>query len=127
MVRPCFLVLDRDHAGSISTRKLVIETEKMNVITAYSSAEAIETLQVFSGVHGAVLDGSLRDMACEELVKRLREIKPGLRIVVLGGHCGEDVHHVSQFDPHALLTVLRSFEPEKVKGIQAHQQELAGE
>lgn len=33
MVRPCFLVIDREYSGSISTRKLVIETaaiEKRN-------------------------------------------------------------------------------------------------
>ena len=49
MVRPCFLVIDREYASSISTRKLVIETAKLNVITAYSGAEAIETLKRFPG------------------------------------------------------------------------------
>jgi hypothetical protein len=34
MDRPCFLVVDREYPGSISTRKLVIETGKFNVITA---------------------------------------------------------------------------------------------
>jgi hypothetical protein len=39
MIRPCFLVVDQEHSGSISTRKLVIETAKFNVLTAYSGAE----------------------------------------------------------------------------------------
>jgi hypothetical protein len=34
MDRPCFLVVDQEYPGSISTRKLVIETGKFNVITA---------------------------------------------------------------------------------------------
>lgn len=36
MIRPCFLVIDREFPGSISTRKLVLETAKFNVLTAYS-------------------------------------------------------------------------------------------
>ena len=42
MIRPCFLVVDREFPGSVSTRKLVIETAKFNVLTAYSGREALE-------------------------------------------------------------------------------------
>lgn len=62
MTRPCFLVVDREHSGSISTRKLVIETAKFNVITAYSSDEAIDTLRRFPAVSGIVLDAGMKDM-----------------------------------------------------------------
>ena len=41
-VRPCFIVVDPEHSDSISTRKLVIESAKLNVITAYSAAEALD-------------------------------------------------------------------------------------
>ncbi len=34
MVRPCFLAVDREYALSLSARKLIIETAKLNVITA---------------------------------------------------------------------------------------------
>jgi hypothetical protein len=47
MIRPCFLVIDQEHSNSISTRKLVIETARFNVLTAYSGAEAIQTLKNF--------------------------------------------------------------------------------
>ena len=40
--------MDAEFPGSISSRKLVIETAKFNVITAYSGTEAIETLERFS-------------------------------------------------------------------------------
>ena len=39
MIRPCYLVVDREFASSISTRKLFIEAAKLNVITAYSGVE----------------------------------------------------------------------------------------
>ncbi len=46
MVRPCFLVIDREFPGSISTRKLVIETAKFNVVTAYTAqTEAVRGLK----------------------------------------------------------------------------------
>ena len=59
MVRPCFLVIDREFPGSISTRKLVIETAKFNVLTAYSGLEALDTLQQFPAIHGVVLDAEI--------------------------------------------------------------------
>ena len=67
VVRPCFLVIDREFPGSISTRKLVIETAKFNVLTAYSAQEAIETLKTFSAVQGVVLDSEVAGMPCERL------------------------------------------------------------
>ena len=83
MTRPCFLVIDREFAGSISTRKLVIETAKFNVITAYSSAEAIETLRKFPAVSGIVLYAGIKDMACETLVHLLKSIQPSIPVVVV--------------------------------------------
>ena len=74
MVRPCFLVIDREYSGSISTRKLIIETAKFNVLTAYSAQEAIDTLARFPGVSGVVLDGVIKDMECGELIRRLKQI-----------------------------------------------------
>jgi hypothetical protein len=55
MNRPCFLVIDREFPGSISTRKLVIETAKFNVLTAYSGKEALEMIARFLPSFGVVL------------------------------------------------------------------------
>lgn len=72
MVRPCFIVVDPEHSGSISTRKLVIESAKLNVITAYSGAEAIETLERFPTVDGVVCNAEVRDMSIAEVVHARR-------------------------------------------------------
>ena len=37
MLRPCFLVLDREFPGSLSTRKLVIETAKLYEVQKFCS------------------------------------------------------------------------------------------
>ena len=71
MTRPCFLVIDREFPGSISTRKLVIETAKFNVITAYSGLEAFDTVQRFPALSGAVVDGGIEDIPCADLVRVL--------------------------------------------------------
>jgi hypothetical protein len=52
--RPCFLVIDREFPGSLSTRKLVLETAKFNVITVYSGREGLETLRRFPAIDGIV-------------------------------------------------------------------------
>ena len=125
MIRPCFLVVDKEHPASISTRKLVIETAKMNVITAYSSWEAIETLKAFPSVNGIVLDGLMKDMPCGELIRQLHALNSELPIVVVGGsHCGDAVQHVDHYDPQTLLGVLRQILPQETKLIEEREAEL---
>ena len=128
MIRPCYLVIDRDFPGSISTRKLVIETAKFNVITAYSGTEAVETIQMFPNIHGAVIDADIHDIPCDVLIGAMRQVKPELRIVVIsgpsGGRCeGADLH-LESFDPRSLLEVLRGFQPEEVAAIEAREEKL---
>jgi response regulator RpfG family c-di-GMP phosphodiesterase len=131
MVRPCFLVIDREYASSISTRKLVIETAKLNVITAYSSAEAIETLRRFPAIDGAVIDASLPDTPCADLVRALKAIQPKLVVVAITGprriFCDGADHHLDTFDPARLLELLQRIEPEKSAAIEARDEMLNAE
>ena len=123
MVRPCFLVIDREFASSISTRKLVIETAKLNVITAYSSGEAIATLTRFPAVDGVVMDARMGDMPCEELVKALKGIHPGIVVIAISGPegdwCTGADHHLQTFEPARLLELLKRLEPERTAAIEA--------
>jgi len=124
MIRPCFLIIDKEYSGSISTRKLVIETAKFNVITAYSGAEAIETLAVFPAVHGIVLDAGITDIPAVELCKTLKEMGPGIPIVLIGRPANVSApqadHYVDSFDPTAVLALLKSLEPQKAAAIAQH-------
>ena len=117
LIRPCFLVVDQEHSGSISTRKLVIETAKFNVITAYSGAEAIQTLKKFPAMDGVVIDAGITDLPCSEVVKQLKAIQPSV-IVVAVGRLGNDPcagadHYLESFDPAKLLKLLQRLHPEK--------------
>ena len=129
IVRPCFLVIDREHAGAISTRKLVIETAKFNVLTSYSSAEAIATLEKYSAVDGIVLDAGMDDMHCNDLIRSLREIRPDLPIVAISPpgapDCEGATDQLESFDPRRLLGILQKLVPDQADAIEKHEEDLA--
>ncbi len=115
-MRPCFLVLDNEFPFSISSRKLVIETAKLNVITAYSSEEAIETLERFPLVNGVVINSELQGKSsCREVIDRLRAVKSEVPIITVSpsgqDRCGGEQFHVSSYDPKQLLDVLDAICP----------------
>jgi CheY-like chemotaxis protein len=121
MTRPCFLIIDKQYPGSISTRKLVIETALLNVITAYSAEEAIAMLQRFPAVNGIVLDSEVKGMSCKELIQRLREVRHDLPVVTVSpsGHdaCGAEDFHVSSYDPQDLLAQLDRICPKEIREV----------
>ena len=129
MVRPCFLVIDREHAGAISTRKLVLGTAKYNVLTAYSAAEAVETLRKFPLVDGAVVDAGMQETPCADLVRNLRHIRPDLPIIaicpVAAPRCEGATRQLESFDPKRLLDILDKLVPEAARAIEKHEEDLA--
>jgi CheY-like chemotaxis protein len=129
MIRPCFLVVDREYSGSISTRKLVIETAKLNVITAYSAQEAIATLRLFPNVHGVVLDAGVHGMPCCDLIAELKELQPTLPIVLIsapGTHdCPQADHQLESFEPAKLLSLLKTLAPAEAAAIERRNEELS--
>jgi CheY-like chemotaxis protein len=131
MVRPCFLVIDREFAGSISTRKLVIETAKFNVLTAYSGKEAIETIRKFPAVDGVVMDVEFRDMEADEVVRSLREMNPKMPIIAVcsprGMRCEGADYHLESFDPKKLLGLLQELRSEETAVIEKRNEELENE
>jgi CheY-like chemotaxis protein len=128
MIRPCFLVIDREFPGSISTRKLVIETAKFNVLTAYSGAEALETFKRFPSVSGVVLDGGLEDISCAEVTRAIKQLQPKLPVIVIVGPASTDCsgadHVLESFDPAKLLDILRSLKPEEQAEIEKRNEDL---
>ena len=108
-------MIDNQYPGNISTRKLVIETALLNVVTAYSAEEAIQTLARFPNVNGIVLDSEAKGMSCRELIDRLRAIRREIPIVTVSpsGYdaCGGEQYHCSSYDPQELLAQLQKICP----------------
>jgi DNA-binding NtrC family response regulator len=128
MVRPCFLVIDKEFPSSISSRKLVIETAKFNVVTAYSGQEALETLEAFPAVHGVVMDSEVRDMSGEALVSGLKKLKVGIPVIAICGPgqspCPNADYELDSFDPKKLLELLASLMPKEAKAIEKNEEKL---
>jgi DNA-binding NtrC family response regulator len=128
MIRPCFLVIDRESSGAISTRKLIIETAKFNVITAYSSPEAIETLKKYPAIDGVVVDSGMYDMPCDDLIVALKKIQPKIPVVVIctprNVVCAHADHLLESFDPKLLLALLQKLHPEATAIIERRNEDL---
>jgi CheY-like chemotaxis protein len=131
MNRPCFLVIDREFPGSISTRKLVIETAKFNVLTAYSGKEALEIFKKFPAVSGIVLDGGMDDVSCSDVALEAKQLQPKIPIIVIAAPgfsgCPEADYQLESFDPAKLLETLRSLKPEASAAIEKRNEELSRE
>jgi DNA-binding response OmpR family regulator len=114
MLRPCFLVVDWEFRGSISTCKLVIETVKFNVWTAYTGVEALQVFERFPGVSGVVLDAGLEDITCRAVAQTTKASQPSMP----GGRHRRARHE----DCPEVDFLLKSFEPAKLfetlKGLQ---------
>lgn len=129
MNRPCFLVIDREFPGSISTRKLVIETAKFNVLTAYSGHEALDLLRSFPAVSGIVLDGGIDDIPCVDLVNQMKSHSPHTPVIVIAAPdfdgCPKADFQLQSFDPAKLLETLRSLKPEASAEIEKRNEDLS--
>jgi DNA-binding response OmpR family regulator len=129
MHRPCFLVIDREFPGSISTRKLVIETAKFNVLTAYSGKEAIDLFKLFPAVSGVVLDGGLDDTPASVVAREIKAIQPTVPVIVIAAPgftgCPQADYQLESFDPAKLLEILRGLKPEASAAIEKRNEDLS--
>ena len=128
-MRPCFLVVDNEYPGSISTRKLVLESAKLNVLTAYTAEEAIRTIERFPNIDGIVLDTQLKGRPCAELIDRLRTANTDMPIITVSpsGHdpCGGEQFHVSNFDPRQLLEAVKKISPNRMSYVEQRESDIS--
>lgn len=128
MPRPCFIVVDHEHFGSISSRKLVIETAKFNVITAYSGVEALETIVRFPAVDGIVVNANVRDIPPAELIETIKQAMPSMPVILIGypttGDCDNADYRVDSFEPAKLLQLLRSLCAEEASRVDRNEDVL---
>lgn len=131
MMRPCFLVIDREFSGSISTRKLVIETAKFNVLTAYSAAEGIDTVKRFPAIDGIIMDSEMPEMGCHDLIRAVKQSAPSVPVIVvhrpLSEPCEEAEYQLDTFDPRRLLALLQSLCPEETEAVEKRNETLKQE
>jgi CheY-like chemotaxis protein len=103
-------MVEVEQPEGISARKLILETARHNVITAYCEEDAVELLRRFPDVDLAVVHTELEDSAFESTVRRLKEVRPDLYIIAISPVASGTEAAVnlllSSHDPQELLEVL---------------------
>lgn len=115
------MVAEPEPEQALSVRKLVLETAKFNVITAHSTAEALEIVRLFPNISAAVL---VRDPSidCEAIAASVKRDAGKLPIIAvmpqLTQRCAGADHHVPSHEPEKLLGMVRSLlgDPRMVDG-----------
>jgi hypothetical protein len=83
IVRLVVLMVEVEQPEGISSRKLILETARHNVLTAYSGDGAVMLLERFPNVDLAIIHTELDGKEFESTVRRLKEVRPNLYIVAI--------------------------------------------
>ena len=109
--RPTLLVAEPEPQQALSVRKLVIETDKFNVLTAHSTREALDILRLFPNLSAAVLVGE-DEIDANEIATQIKRADDTIPVIYLhpsvGGRCAHADHNMSSHEPEALLELIRS-------------------
>ncbi len=108
--RPTIIVAEAEPGQALSTRKLVLETAKFNVLTAHSTDEALDIFQSFPNAACVIaVDGDTID--CARILKFVRTIRDDIPLIALSPRqafkCGPANHHLSSYEPEALVQLMR--------------------
>lgn len=112
-MRPALLVAEHEPDSALSTRKLVLETAKFNVVTAHSLPEAEEALRLLApGLAGLVVTSTLGpEDDCATLAKTFKKTKPDAPVIYLSPNgfapCHWAEHQLSTYEPEKLLNLAR--------------------
>lgn len=113
IMRPTLLVAEHEPDSALSTRKLVLETAKFNVVTAHSAREATEALDLMApGLAGLVVTSTLGpEDDCGTLAQTFKKSKPDAPVIYLSPtgfqHCKWADHQLSTYEPEKLLSLVR--------------------
>ena len=109
-MRVIVLMIEIEQPEGLSARKLVLETSKHNVITAYGGVMGISLLRRFPNVDAVVVHLDVQDQPFADVIRQVREIRPNVPIIALspvGKLVLEGVDYViPSHEPQAILKVL---------------------
>jgi hypothetical protein len=101
-------MIEVEQPEGVSTRKLVLETARHNVITAYTTDAGLRLLRRFPNVDVVVVHTELDDFSFEETVRELKSIRNDVSVIGISPGRDRDGadYMLSSHDPHALLQLL---------------------
>lgn len=83
MVRPSFIVAEPEPEQALSSRKLLLETFKFNVITAHSIEETLEMVRLFPNCDALIVHCGLRELDGEDTIKTVKTAASKMPIIAL--------------------------------------------
>ncbi len=83
MARPTFIVAEPEPEQALSSRKLLLETFKFNVITAHSVRETLEMVRLFPNSDALIIHCGIPDLDGEAAIKNVKTALPKLPIIAL--------------------------------------------
>jgi hypothetical protein len=103
------LMMEEELPEGLSARKLVMETSKHNVLTAYSAGEGLDLLRRFPAIDAVLLHAGVIDRK-PGLIRDVRVIAPSVPIIVASP--GENQlppladYVIDSHKPHVLVQLL---------------------
>lgn len=103
-------MIEVEQPEGVSTRKLVLETARHNVITAYTQKTGLRLLRRFPNVDVVVVHTELDDFSFAEAVREIKRIRNDVSVIGSSHGSGREMdgadYMPSRHDPHALLQLL---------------------
>ena len=104
-------MIEAEQPEGLSARKLVVETAKHNVLTAYSTEEGLDLLQRFPRVDAILVHGAIV-ANCPGILSAIREHAPDIPLILAAPFGNMSSPHanfiVDSHHPQELLRLLTS-------------------
>jgi response regulator RpfG family c-di-GMP phosphodiesterase len=111
-MRVVVLMIEVEQPEGLSARKLVLETSKHNVLTAYSGEAGIQLFQRFPNVDAVVVHTNVLNPPFGQVIQQIRDINSRIPIIAISptGDVGRSQvdYAISSHEPQAILDVLRN-------------------
>jgi CheY-like chemotaxis protein len=110
MARPTFIVAEPEPEQALSSRKLLLETFKFNVITAHSVTETLDVVELFPRSDALIVHCGLPGFNSAEAIEKVKSFAPQMQIIALTPTERElkwADHVVHSHRPQELLTLVQ--------------------
>jgi DNA-binding response OmpR family regulator len=83
LTRPAFIVAEPEPDQALSSRKILLETFKFNVITAHSVAETLDLIRLFPNVDALIIHCGIPEFDASDVIQTVKKSVPKLPIIAL--------------------------------------------
>ncbi len=102
------IMIETEQPEGLSARKLIVETAKHNVLTAYNSEDGLALVRRFPAVDAVLIHGLLQD--CDSIIAKVLQSAPRVPVIVASPTYAHDypgaTYTVPSHQPAALLQLL---------------------